>query len=54
LKPTAKFTAIQDILMDPEFQKHRKDGVERSMGYAHPGLATITAHAPKPKKRTKK
>lgn len=45
MKLTAKLCAIQDILLDPDFQQHRNDGVNRNLGYAHPGKSTITQHS---------
>jgi hypothetical protein len=51
MKLTPKLMAIQDILMDPDFQRHKLDGVKRNMGYAHPGKSTITQHSHSKKRK---
>lgn len=54
MKNTAKLTAVQDILLDPDFISHRNDGIKRNMGYVHPSKSKIEQYSPKKPKKSAK
>jgi hypothetical protein len=54
MKISAKLTAIQDIMMDPDFQIHKNNGIIKGLGYAHPGYRNIEQHSFKKKSKPSK
>jgi len=46
----AKLVAIHDILMDPDYQRSKKQNLASGMGTATPGKSKISQYSPKKKK----
>lgn len=47
MKTSAKLTAIQDILMDPDYRKTKEETKTSGMGIAYPGKTKIEQYSPK-------